>query len=93
MSQLFLRVKGKAIILPACSKPSDATQEENALRALEHMFYILVWFVINYIDDEIQANLFDGILEPKAQASTKRLSGNLSMFRLLIMQAGKISCF
>ncbi len=63
-------IKGKGNNSAHVLNPSDATQE-NALRALEHMFYILVWFVINYIDDEIQANLFDEFLEPKAQALYK----------------------
>ena len=66
----FYEIKGKGNNSAHVLNPSDATQE-NALRALEHMFYILVWFVINYIDDEIQANLFDEFLEPKAQALYK----------------------
>ncbi|ESK64893.1 Eco57I restriction endonuclease [Abiotrophia defectiva ATCC 49176] len=66
----FYEIKGKGNNSAHVLNPSDATQE-NALRALEHMFYILVWFVINYVDDEIQANLFDEFLEPKAQALYK----------------------
>jgi len=68
--EYLYEIKGKGNNSAHVLNPSDATQE-NALRALEHMFYILVWFVINYIDDEIQANLFDEFLEPKAQALYK----------------------
>lgn len=68
--EYLYEIKGKGNNSAHVLNPSDATQE-NALRALEHMFYILVWFVINYVNDKIQANLFEEFLEPKAQALYK----------------------
>lgn len=88
----FYEIKGKGNNSAHVLNPSDATQE-NALRALEHMFYILVWFVINYIDDEIQANLFDEFLEPKAQALYKTAERKFIYVQTVDNASGKFPAF
>ena len=44
----------------------DATKE-NALDALQDIFYILVWFVIKYVDPDVSQEWYRQFLEPQAQ--------------------------
>ncbi len=44
----------------------DATKE-NALDALQDIFYILVWFVIKYVDENVSQDWYHQFLEPQAQ--------------------------
>lgn len=44
----------------------DATKE-NALDALQDIFYILVWFVIKYVDPDVSQEWYHQFLEPQAQ--------------------------
>nr|WP_278914398.1 Eco57I restriction-modification methylase domain-containing protein [Streptococcus lutetiensis] len=44
----------------------DATKE-NALEALQDIFYILVWFVIKYVDPDVSQDWYHQFLEPQAQ--------------------------
>lgn len=44
----------------------DATKE-NALDALQDIFYILVWFVIKYVDENVSQEWYHQFLEPQAQ--------------------------
>ncbi|MGT2951008.1 restriction endonuclease [Streptococcus cuniculi] len=46
--------------------PKDATKE-NALDSLHKLFYILVWFVIQYIDSDVSSDWYHQFLEPRAQ--------------------------
>ena len=46
--------------------PKEATQE-NALKSLEQIYMILVWFVTKYVNDQIKVSLYYNFLEPKAQ--------------------------
>ena len=46
--------------------PKEATKE-NALKSLEQIYMILVWFVTKYVNDQIKISLYDNYLEPKAQ--------------------------
>ena len=46
--------------------PKEATQE-NALKSLEQIYMILVWFVTEYVDNRIKVSLYEKFLEPKAQ--------------------------
>lgn len=46
--------------------PKEATQE-NALKSLEKIYMILVWFVTKYVNDQIKVSLYYNFLEPKAQ--------------------------
>lgn len=41
--------------------------KENALVSLQDIFYILVWFVIKYIDSDVSRDLLEQFLEPQAQ--------------------------
>lgn len=44
----------------------DATKE-NALDALQDIFYILLWFVIKYVDPDVSQEWYRQFLEPQAQ--------------------------
>lgn len=46
--------------------PKEATQE-NALKSLEQIYMILVWFVTKCVNDQIKVSLYYNFLEPKAQ--------------------------
>lgn len=46
--------------------PKEATRE-NALKSLEQIYMILVWFVTKCVNDQIKISLYDNYLEPKAQ--------------------------
>ncbi|MCO4666396.1 Type II restriction endonuclease [Streptococcus infantarius subsp. infantarius] len=47
-------------------KSKDATKE-NALDALQDIFYILVWFVIKYVNPDVSQEWYHQFLEPQAQ--------------------------
>lgn len=47
-------------------KSKDATKE-NALDALQDIFYILVWFVIKYVNPDVSKEWYHQFLEPQAQ--------------------------
>ena len=46
--------------------PKEATKE-NALDSLHNIFYILVWFVIKYVDPDVSSDWYGQFLEPQAQ--------------------------
>ena len=46
--------------------PEKATKE-NTLKALQDIFFILVWFMRTYVSDEIQESQYTQFLEPRAQ--------------------------
>ena len=66
----FFEIKGHGNNSAHKLNPKDATKE-NALKSLELVYMILVWFVTEYVDDEIKVQLYDKYLEPKAQESYK----------------------
>lgn len=47
--------------------PRCATKD-NALKALQQLFFILVWYMQTYVDPEIKSYLYQRFLEPQAQA-------------------------
>ena len=47
-------------------KSKDSTKE-NALDALQDIFYILVWFVIKYVNPDVSQEWYHQFLEPQAQ--------------------------
>jgi type II restriction-modification system restriction subunit len=62
----FFEIKGHGNNSAHKLNPKDATKE-NALKSLELVYMILVWFVTEYVDDEIKVSLYDKFLEPEAQ--------------------------
>ena len=66
----FFEIKGHGNNSAHKLNPKDATKE-NALKSLELVYMILVWFVTEYVDDEIKVSLYDKFLEPKAQERYK----------------------
>lgn len=46
--------------------PKEATKE-NALDSLHNIFYILVWFVIKYVNPDVSSDWYGQFLEPQAQ--------------------------
>lgn len=62
----FFEIKGHGNNSAHKLNPKDATKQ-NALKSLELVYMILVWFVTEYVDDEIKVSLYDKFLEPKAQ--------------------------
>ena len=62
----FFEVKGHGNNAAHELNPKDANKE-NALKSLELVYMILVWFVTEYVDDEIKVSLYDKFLEPEAQ--------------------------
>lgn len=46
---------------------AKAATKENALEALQDIFYILVWFVIKYVDPDVSQEWYHQFLEPQAQ--------------------------
>ncbi|MFS9240999.1 Eco57I restriction-modification methylase domain-containing protein [Streptococcus infantis] len=66
----FFEIKGHGNNSAHKLNPKDATKE-NALKSLELVYMILVWFVTEYVDDEIKVSLYDKFLEPEAQERYK----------------------
>lgn len=66
----FFEIKGHGNNSAHKLNPKDATKE-NALKSLELVYMILVWFVTEYVDDKIKVQLYDKYLEPKAQERYK----------------------
>ena len=66
----FFEIKGHGNNSAHKLNPKDATKE-NALKSLELVYMILVWFVTEYVDNEIKVSLYDKFLEPKAQERYK----------------------
>ncbi len=62
----FFAIKGHGNSAAHTLNSEDVTRE-NSLKALENIYMILVWFVTEYIDDEIKVELYDKFLEPQAQ--------------------------
>lgn len=62
----FFEIKGHGNSSAHILNPKDATQE-NALKSLKQVYMILVWFVTEYVDDNIKVSLYENFLEPKAQ--------------------------
>ena len=66
----FFEIKGHGNNSAHKLNPKDATKE-NALKSLELVYMILVWFVTEYVDNEIKVSLYDKFLEPEAQERYK----------------------
>ena len=66
----FFEIKGHGNNSAHKLNPKDATKK-NALKSLELVYMILVWFVTEYVDNEIKVSLYDKFLEPKAQERYK----------------------
>ena len=62
----FFKIKGHGNNSAHELNPKDATQE-NALKSLKLVYMILVWFVTEYVDNQIKVSLYENFLEPKAQ--------------------------
>lgn len=45
----------------------EKASKDNTLKALQDIFYILVWFMRTYVSDEITENQYQEFLEPRAQ--------------------------
>ncbi|WP_314580419.1 Eco57I restriction-modification methylase domain-containing protein [uncultured Streptococcus sp.] len=62
----FFDIKGHGNSSSHVLNPKDATQE-NALKSLEQVYMILVWYVTEYVANNIKSELYDKFLEPQAQ--------------------------
>lgn len=62
----FYSIKGLGNDSAHNINPQQATKE-NALASLQQLFYILVWFVIKYVDPDVSSDWYGQFLEPQAQ--------------------------
>lgn len=72
--------------------PKEATQE-NALKSLEQIYMILVWFVTKYVNDQIKVSLYDNFLEPKAQERYTTAERKFIYVQTVNNESGKLAAY
>ena len=72
--------------------PKDATKE-NALKSLKQVYMILVWFVTEYVDDQIKVSLYENFLEPKAQERYTTAERKFIYVQTVNNESGKFAAF
>ena len=72
--------------------PKEATQE-NALKSLEQIYMILVWFVTKYVNDQIKVSLYDNFLEPKAQERYTTAERKFIYVQTVNNESGKFAAY
>ena len=72
--------------------PKEATQE-NALKSLEQIYMILVWFVTKYVNDQIKVSLYYNFLEPKAQERYTTAERKFIYVQTVNNESGKFVAF
>ena len=72
--------------------PKEATQE-NALKSLEQIYMILVWFVTKYVNDQIKVSLYYNFLEPKAQERYTTAERKFIYVQTVNNESGKFAAF
>ena len=88
----FFEIKGHGNSSAHKLNPKDATKE-NALKSLKQVYMILVWFVTEYVDDQIKVSLYENFLEPKAQERYTTAERKFIYVQTVNNESGKFSAF
>ena len=88
----FFEIKGHGNSSAHKLNPKDATQE-NALKSLKQVYMILVWFVTEYVDDNIKVSLYENFLEPKAQERYTTAERKFIYVQTVNNESGKFAAF
>ena len=88
----FFEIKGHGNNSAHELNPKDATQE-NALKSLKLVYMILVWFVTEYVDNQIKVSLYENFLEPKAQERYTTAERKFIYVQTVNNESGKFAAY
>lgn len=88
----FFKIKGHGNNSAHELNPKDATQE-NALKSLKLVYMILVWFVTEYVDNQIKVSLYENFLEPKAQERYTTAERKFIYVQTVNNESGKFAAY
>lgn len=88
----FFKIKGHGNNSAHELNPKDATQE-NALKSLKLVYMILVWFVTEYVDNQIKVSLYENFLEPKAQERYTAAERKFIYVQTVNNESGKFAAY